>query len=43
MKWKVGFHEDFYPVYLELGIRIKHELLVRVKLLQECGPLLDRP
>ncbi|MDE0291125.1 MAG: type II toxin-antitoxin system RelE/ParE family toxin [Candidatus Dadabacteria bacterium] len=43
MTWEVGFHLDFDPEFNDLSKEVQNELLARVKLLEEFGPVLARP
>lgn len=43
MRWTVLFHDAFEPEFHELAEDVQDEILAHAKMLEQFGPLLDRP
>jgi hypothetical protein len=43
MAWNIDFHSDFYPEFTTLPTDVRLELLAKLALLEEFGPILKRP
>jgi len=43
MPWDVTFHDGFADEAKGFSAEVREEIAARAKLLQECGPLLQRP
>lgn len=43
MAWEVIFHDEFEPEFDNWDAAVQDELLARVKVVKEFGPLLGRP